>query len=267
MYGCESWTIKKAEHWRTDAFELWCWGRLLRAPWTARRSNQSILKEINPEYSLERLMLKLQYFDHLMQRVDSLEKILTLGKIEDRRRRGRQRMRWLAPLIQWTWVLASSRIWWRTGKPRVLQSMGWQRVRHDWVTEKQQKTYSRILKIKPSYSSQYPILRYHLKSLYSWHLSFLVSLFPYFSVHSLPTPFFSLFPSNSSLWPLEWPFHSQQTFLHTQHSHNLLTPAIFPWLSVTSILLTPFSLVSHITDKNCIGGSDDSDCCQIITWY
>ena len=134
----------------------------------------------------------------------------------------------------------------------------------DWKTT---KTYSRILKIKPSYSSQYPVLRYHLKSLYSWHLSFLVSLFPYFPVHSLPTPFFSLFPSNSSLWPLEWLFHGQQTFLHTQLSHNLLTPVIFPWLLVTSILLTPFSLVSHITDKNCIGGNDDCDCCQIITWY
>jgi len=97
MYGCESWTIKKAEHQRIDAFELWCWRRLLRVPWTARRSNQSILKEISPEYSLERLMLKLklQYFGHLMWRTDSLEKILMLGKIEGRRRRGQQRMRWL----------------------------------------------------------------------------------------------------------------------------------------------------------------------------
>ena len=94
MYGCESWTIKKAECRRIDAFELWCWRRLLRVPWTARRSNQSILKEISPEYSLEGLMLKLQYFGHLMQRTDSLEKTLTLGKIEGRRRRGRQRMRW-----------------------------------------------------------------------------------------------------------------------------------------------------------------------------
>ena len=95
MYECESWTIKKAEHQRIDAFELWCWRRLLRVPWTARRSNQSILKEINPEYSLEGLMLKLQYFGHLMQRADSFEKTLMLGKIEGRRRRGRQRMRWL----------------------------------------------------------------------------------------------------------------------------------------------------------------------------
>ena len=97
MYGCESWTIKKAERQRIDAFELWCWRRCLRVPWTARRSNQSILKEISPEYSLEGLMLKLklQYFGHLMQRTDFLEKTLMLGKIEGRRRRGRQRMRWL----------------------------------------------------------------------------------------------------------------------------------------------------------------------------
>ena len=95
MYGYESWTIKKAEHWRIDAFELWCWRRLLRVPWTAKRWNQSILKEINPEYTLERLMLrlKLQYFGHLMWKVDSLEKTLMLGKMEGRR--GRQRARWL----------------------------------------------------------------------------------------------------------------------------------------------------------------------------
>ena len=97
MYGCERWTIKKAEHQKIDAFELWCWRRLLRVPWTARRSSQSILKEISPKYSLEGLMLKLniQYFGHLMWRTDSLEKTLMLGKIEDKRRRGRQRMRWL----------------------------------------------------------------------------------------------------------------------------------------------------------------------------
>ena len=97
MYGCESCTIKKAECLTADAFELWCWRRLLRVPWTARRSNQSILQEISPEYSLEGLMLKLklQYFGHLMRRTDSLEKTLMLGKIEDRRRRGQQRMRWL----------------------------------------------------------------------------------------------------------------------------------------------------------------------------
>ena len=97
MYGCESWTVQKAEHWRIDAFELWCWGRLLRVPWTARRSNQSLLKEISPGCSLEGMMLKLklQYFGYLMRRVDSLEKTLMLGGIEGRRKRRRQRMRWL----------------------------------------------------------------------------------------------------------------------------------------------------------------------------
>ena len=97
VYGCESWTIKKVEHWRTDAFELWCWRKLLRVPWTARRSNQSILKKISPEYSLkgQMLKLKLQYFGHLMWKTDSFEKTLKLGKIEGGRRRGRQRIRWL----------------------------------------------------------------------------------------------------------------------------------------------------------------------------
>ena len=101
MYACESWTIKKAERQRIDAFKLWCWRRLLKVPWTAKRLNQSILREINPEYSLERLMLKLklQYFGHLMQTADSLEKSLMLGKIEGRRRRGHQRMRWLDGII------------------------------------------------------------------------------------------------------------------------------------------------------------------------
>ena len=101
MYGCENWTIKEAEHRRTDGFELWCWRRLLRVPWTARSSNQSILNEISPGCSLEGLMLKLklQYFGHLMRRVDSFEKTLMLGKIEGKRRRGRQRMRWLDGII------------------------------------------------------------------------------------------------------------------------------------------------------------------------
>ena len=134
MYGCESWTIKKNERWRIDVFELWCWRRLLRVPWTTRRSNQSILKEISPEYSLEELILKLkfQYFGHLMRRTDSLEKTLALGKIQGGRRRRRQRM---ASLTWWTWVWARSRSWWWTGKPGVLQSMGSERVGHDWVTK------------------------------------------------------------------------------------------------------------------------------------
>ena len=136
MYGCMSWTINKAEHWRIDAFELWCW-RLLRVRWTARRSNQSILKEISPEYSLEGLMLKLklQYFGHLMQRTDSLEKTPMLGKMEGKRERGgRGWDGWIASPT-WTWVWASSGCWLWTGKPGMLQSMGSQRFRHDWVTE------------------------------------------------------------------------------------------------------------------------------------
>ena len=138
MYGCESWTIKKAECRRTDAFELWCWRRFLRVPWTAKRSNQSILKEISPGCSLEGLMLKpkLQYFGHLMWRTDSLEKTLMLGKIEGRRE-GDDRgwVGWMASPTQWTWVWASSGGWWWTGKAGVLQSMELQRVGHDWVTE------------------------------------------------------------------------------------------------------------------------------------
>ena len=123
--GCESRTIKKAECWRTDVFELWCWRRLLRVPWTTRRSNQSILMEICPECSLEGLMLKLklQYLDHLMQRIDSLEKTLNLGKMEGRRRRGRQRMRWLDGITD-SMDMASSGNWWWTEKPGMLQSTG-----------------------------------------------------------------------------------------------------------------------------------------------
>ena len=138
MYGCESWNVKKAERRRIDAFELWCWRRLLKAPWTSRRSNQSILKEISPGCSLEGLMLKLklQYFGHLMWRADSLEKTMMLGGIGGRRRRGWQRMRWLDGItdsMDLSWVNSGS--WWWTGRPGVLQFMGLQRVGHDWATE------------------------------------------------------------------------------------------------------------------------------------
>ena len=138
MYGCENWTIKKAECRRIDAFELWCWRRLLKVPWTVRRSNQSILKEISPEYSLEGLMLKLklQYFGHLMRRTDSLEKpwcwerLRAGGEGDDRWWNG-----WMASSTQWTWVWVSSVNCWLTGKPGILQSMVLQKVGHNWMTE------------------------------------------------------------------------------------------------------------------------------------
>ena len=132
MYGYESWTVKKAEYWRIDAFELWCWRRLLRVPWTARRSNQTILKEISPGCSLEGMMLKLklQYFGHFMRRVDWLEKTLMLGGIGGRRRDSR-----MASPTRWTWVWVNSGSWWWTGRPGVLQFLGSQRVGHDWATE------------------------------------------------------------------------------------------------------------------------------------
>ena len=125
-----------------NAFKLYCQRKLLRVPWTAWRSNQSILKGINPEYSLGALILKLQYFGHLMWRTDSLEKTPMLRKIGGKRRRVWQRMGWLASPTQWIWVWASSGRWWRTGRPGVLQSMGSQRVRHNWATEQQQISLS-----------------------------------------------------------------------------------------------------------------------------
>ena len=145
MYGFESWTIKKADHQRTDAFELWCWRRLLRVPCTARRSNQSILKEISPEHSLEGLMLKqkFQYFGHLMQRTDSLEKTLMLGKIVGGRKRGQQRMRWLDGITDSLGMSLSTfckLVMDREARHAAVH--GSQRVRHNWVTELNWSQYS-----------------------------------------------------------------------------------------------------------------------------
>ena len=138
MYRCENWTIKKAECRRIDAFELWCWRRLLRVPWTERKSNQSVLKETSPEYSLEGLILKLkfQYFGHLMWSLTHCERHWCWKRFkageegDDRGWDG-----WMASPTQWIWIWVSSRSWWWTGKPGVLQSMGSQRVGHDWVTD------------------------------------------------------------------------------------------------------------------------------------
>ena len=130
MYGCENWTIRKAECRRIGAFELWCWRRLLRVPWTAGCSNQSVIKEISPEYSLEglTLKLKLQCFGHLMWGTDSLEKTLMLGKMED------PKIGWMASPTRWTWLWARSGSWWWTGKPVVLQSMGSQKLdTNEWL--------------------------------------------------------------------------------------------------------------------------------------
>ena len=163
MYGCESWTVKKAECWRIDGFELWCWRRLLRVPWTARRSNQSILKKISPGCSLEGLMLKvkLQYFGHLMRRADSFEKTLMLGKIEGRRQRGQQRWDgWMASPIQRTWVWVNSRSWWWTGKPDVLR---WGR--------KESETTEQL-----NWTEHYDLIYIHIVK---WLLLKLINIFPH----------------------------------------------------------------------------------------
>ena len=172
MYRCDSWTIKKVEHPRIDAFELWCWRRFLRVPWMVRRSNESILKKINPKYSLKGLMLKLKlrYFDHLMQRTTHWkrpwcwERLKTEGEGKYRGWDG-----WMASLTQWTWVRVNSGRHWRTGKLDVLQSMESQRVGRDWATERQQHAdkniivdltkYFDIIKLKHSKLRQWSVGR------------------------------------------------------------------------------------------------------------
>ena len=159
MYGCESWTVKKAEHWKVDAFKLWCWRRLLRVTWTSKRYNQSILKEISP-CLLEGLVLKLkhQYSGHLMQRVDSLEKTLMLGGIGARRWMGWQRTRWLDGITtQCTWVWVNSRSWWWTRTPGLLQFMRSQRLGHDWANE---LNWSRYQQTAPEQNPNYSQTKY-----------------------------------------------------------------------------------------------------------
>ena len=175
---CESWTTEKAKRWRIDGFELWCWRRFLRVPWTARRSNQSILKEISPGISLEGMMvkLKLQYFGHLMRRVDSLERpwcwegLGAGGEGDDRGWDG-----WMASLTQWTWVWVNSGSWWWTGRSGMLQSMGSQRVGHDWATELNWTDWSWVGSGDKKYTAADQVLRIPRQLLQSSLFSVLVA--------------------------------------------------------------------------------------------
>ena len=218
----------KVEHQRIDAFELWCWRKLMRVPWTARRSNQSILKEFSPGYSLEGLMLKLklQYFGHLIQRADSFEKTLMLRKIEGGEGDDRWWDGWMASLTQWTWVWVNSRSWWWTGRPGVLQSMGSQRIRHKWVT------------------------------FTSFH--FMESVMPYkylilcHPLHLLP----SIFPrvrvlSNESALCIRWPkYWSFSCNINPSNKHPRLISFRMDWLDLLAVQGTLKSLLNTTVQKH-----------------
>ena len=227
MYGCESWTVKKAERRRIDAFELWFWKRLLRVPWTARRSNQSILKAISPGCSLEGIMLKLklQYFGHHVWRVDSLEKTLMLGaggEGDDREWDG-----WMASLTWWTWVWVNSGSWWWTGRPGMLQFMGLQRVGHDWVTE------------------------LNWSHIWEW-LYVIISLCSHRSFHCVHLPYCLYDPNRSSFFTLQWE-KPQLLLLAAVISSDYPCGFQSAWHFPDKIVLSTMSICVHLNQQNMRG--------------